>query len=70
MKSTPFCPCTDVSCEFNPENHNKGCNLCVEDSLKCRELPKCFFLETVDDISDFTDWSFEHFAQLVLAKNK
>ena len=64
--SSPFCPCTDYSCGFNPVNHEKGCNYCVEDSIKCREIPKCFFLKAVDSIDGFEDWSFEHFAELVL----
>lgn len=68
MSSTPFCPCKDMTCRFNPQNHDKGCNLCIEDSLACREIPKCFFLKTIDNIDEFTDWSFEHFAELVLKK--
>lgn len=68
MSKVKFCPCTDTSCEFNPANHDKGCMLCVEDSLKCREIPKCFFLKVVDNIDDFEDWSFEHFAKLVMEK--
>ena len=63
--STPFCPCTDAGCAFNPINHDKGCNLCVEDSLKCREIPKCFFKEAGGDIDAITDWSFENFAKIV-----
>lgn len=65
MSSTPFCPCTDYTCSFNPHNHYQGCNLCVEDSLKCREVPKCFFLKVTDDITGRTDWSFEAFVDLV-----
>jgi len=38
----------------------------VEDSVKCREIPKCFFLKVVDDIDGIEDWSFEAFARLVL----
>jgi len=67
-KSTDFCPCTDKECPFNPMNHDKGCNLCVKDSLKTREIPKCFFLEATDNIDGFEDWSFEHFAKIVLGK--
>lgn len=70
MSSSPFCPCTDYSCTLNPHNHNHGCNLCVEDSVKCNEIPKCFFLKIAGDISDLTDWSFESFAKLVLAKKQ
>lgn len=69
MSSTPFCPCTDFDCPFNPQNHKEGCNLCVEDSLKCKELPKCFFFRVTDNISNIEDWSFEAFANLVLGKN-
>jgi hypothetical protein len=36
----------------------------VEDSLKCEELPKCFFLKVTDDITGRTDWSFKAFAEL------
>lgn len=70
MSSSPFCTCTDFSCEFNPHNHEKGCNLCIEDSLITKELPRCFFLLVTDDITGFTDWSFEAFAKLVLEKSK
>lgn len=66
MKSSPFCPCTDYECQFNPVNHDKGCNLCVEDSVKCGEIPKCFFLKVIEDIDGIEDWSFEAFAKLVL----
>lgn len=65
MSSEHFCPCTDYSCQFNPHNHEKGCDLCIEDSLKCKEIPKCFFLQITDDISNITDWSFEAFSKLV-----
>ena len=66
MSKLPWCPCCDESCQFNPCNHDQGCNLCVEDSLKCGEIPKCFFLKVVDCVDGFDDWSFEHFAKLVL----
>ena len=69
MSKVEFCPCTDTGCQFNPANHDQGCNLCVEDSLKCGEIPKCFFLKVVDSVEGFEDWSFEHFAKLVLNKN-
>lgn len=64
--SSPFCPCTDYKCEFNPVNHDKGCNLCVEDSVKTREIPKCFFLKVADNLEGIEDWSFEAFAKLIL----
>ncbi|HZK02104.1 MAG TPA: DUF6485 family protein [Anaerovoracaceae bacterium] len=64
--SSPFCPCDDYECECNPINHDKGCNLCIEESVKDREIPKCFFLGVVDNIDGIEDWSFEAFARLVL----
>ncbi|GAB1476853.1 DUF6485 family protein [Bacillota bacterium] len=66
MKSSPFCTCTDYTCEFNPANHDKGCNLCIEDSLKTREIPRCYFLLVQDNIDDIDDWSIEAFARLAL----
>lgn len=66
MSKVGFCPCTDTGCQFNPVNHDQGCDLCVEDSLKCGEIPKCFFLKVVDSVEGFDDWSFEHFARLAL----
>lgn len=68
MTRSAFCPCTDTGCEFNPANHDQGCDLCVEDSVKCGEIPKCFFLKVVDSVEGFDDWSFEHFARLILKK--
>lgn len=68
MAKVLFCPCDDYGCEFNPSNHDQGCTLCVEDSLKTREIPKCFYLQATDNIDGFEDWSFEHFAKLVLGK--
>lgn len=70
MGNVSFCPCRDTECQFNPTNHDQGCNLCVEDSLKCKEIPKCFFLKVTDNIEGFDDWSFEHFAKLTLENAK
>ena len=63
--SSEFCPCTDYVCTFNPVNHDKGCNLCIEDSIQCNEIPKCFFMKVNKDISGIDDWSFESFAEEV-----
>ena len=70
MSSNPSCPCKDHACEFHPVNHDKGCNLCVEDSVKTRELPKCFFMKIRENVDDITDWSFESFAKLALNEEK
>ncbi|MGL4484376.1 MAG: DUF6485 family protein [Anaerovoracaceae bacterium] len=63
--SSPFCTCDDHDCEFNPVNHNDGCNRCVEDSIKTNEIPKCFFLKTGANLDGWEDWSFEGFATAV-----
>ena len=68
MAKLPFCPCSDTTCQFNPANHDQGCNLCVEDSVKCREIPKCFFKAAGGDIDTIEDWSFEMFAKIVLGE--
>ena len=65
MSSSPFCPCSDHACEFHPVNHDKGCNLCVEDSVKTRKIPKCFFMKVNENLEGVTDWSFESFADFV-----
>lgn len=70
ISSSEFCPCTDYTCNFNPANHDKGCNLCIEDSIQCREIPKCFFMKVHHDISDIDDWSFESFAKFVKKHNE
>lgn len=70
MSNNSFCPCKDYECQFNPVNHDKGCNLCIEDSVKTREIPKCFFIKAKGDIDGVTDWSFEAFAELVLNESK
>ena len=67
MNNSHFCPCTDYECDFNPINHDKGCSLCVEDRFKTKEIPKCFFISTIDDIDSIEDWSFEAFAKIVLS---
>jgi len=46
MKRATFCTCDDTSCLLNPSNHDQGCDLCVQDSLITKEIPKCFFLAT------------------------
>lgn len=65
MSGSAFCTCDDTSCPLNPANHDKGCDLCVEDSLRTREIPKCFFLATGRSTDGWSDWSFEGFARFL-----
>ena len=68
MSSSTFCPCNNYECELHPGNHEKGCDLCVEDSVKTREIPKCFFAKAGANLEEANDWSFESFANLVLSE--
>ncbi|MDR2295592.1 MAG: DUF6485 family protein [Clostridiales Family XIII bacterium] len=68
MPGSTFCPCTNTSCELNPANHDKGCDLCMEDSIKTKEVPRCLFMHVTDDIDGVDDWSFENFARHIIAK--
>ena len=70
MSGSSFCPCDDHACDLNPVNHDKGCDLCVEDSVKTREIPKCFFMKVRENVDDVTDWSFESFADFVSREGK
>jgi len=65
MAGSDFCPCTNTGCELNPANHDKGCDPCMEDSIKTKEIPRCLFGQVVDDIDVVEDWSFENFARHV-----
>lgn len=62
------CPCNDSSCEFNPVNHDKGCEPCVASSVIDKEVPKCFFKAAGGDIDTIEDWSFDNFAKAVNGK--
>lgn len=64
------CPCTDHSCELNPVNHDKGCDLCVADSVETREIMKCMFKAAGGDIDKIDDWSFENFAKIVMENQR
>lgn len=64
MKGSSFCPCTNKSCEFNPANHDKGCDPCMEDTIKCKEIPRCLFQFVTDDLDNINDWSIENFVKI------
>jgi hypothetical protein len=67
MKGSNFCPCKNYECEFNPHNHEDGCDRCMEDSIKTREIPRCLFEQVIgeEDINSIEDWSFENFASYI-----
>ncbi len=61
-----FCSCGDLSCPFHPSNHDQGCTPCIRKHLKLHEIPSCFFNE-IGSASDHSVFSFEEFAETVLA---
>lgn len=69
MASPEFCTCNNPSCGFNPANHDQGCDLCIEHSLKGRDIPRCYFQKAAGSLDGIDDWSFEHFAKLVLEQH-
>lgn len=72
MSSSEFCTCKNYNCNFNPRNHDKGCDPCIQVCLKDSALPSCFFRavsENLKDVEVIKDSSYEAFAKLIL-KNK
>ena len=61
-----FCTCTDLACPLHPENHEKGCDLCIEKNLRQREMPTCFFLSVSKDIDEVTEFTVEGFVDFYL----
>jgi len=65
MSSKPaFCTCNDVSCPYNPANHDEGCTPCIAKNLREREIPSCFY-KVIDHEKPTVNWHFEDFAALV-----
>lgn len=56
-----FCTCGDTSCKLHPNNHNHGCNLCIQKNIQFREIPTCFFHLISDDISHLKEFTIESF---------
>jgi hypothetical protein len=34
-----FCNCPVNQCPRHPDNHNKGCDPCIQDNLKKKKMP-------------------------------
>lgn len=69
MNNVEFCTCKNYGCEFNPRNHDQGCNLCIQVCLKDSALPSCFFKAVAEDLKDvaiINDSSYQAFAKLIL----
>lgn len=66
MTSAPFCTCNNRSCHVHPSKHEHGCNPCIAKNLQNNVLPRCFFQKVAKDITQETDFSYKHFAELVI----
>ena len=67
MSKLEFCPCTDTGCQFNPANHDQGCDPLRGGQPQVRGDTQMFFsCKVVDSVDGFDDWSFQHFAKLAL----
>lgn len=62
---SPFCTCGNLACPLHPSKHDHGCAPCINQSLKLRKVPNCFF-RLVNGAQSRQGDSFEDFAKLVL----
>ena len=62
-----FCTCKNMACPLHPTKHNKGCAPCIQENLKLKDIPNCFF-NLVDGMELRIGDSFEDFANLILRK--
>lgn len=68
-----FCSCPVEQCPRHPKNHANGCNPCIQDNLKKRKVPACFFRVVNEDVNEVRDYSIEGFVDFCLKhkeKNK
>ena len=61
-----FCTCEDFNCPLHPNNHDKGCNLCIAKNLKKGEIPTCFFKKINNDTSDVKEFTMAGFVDFNL----
>lgn len=69
MANTHFCTCTEYNCPHHPENHQKGCDSCIQKNLKRGEIPSCFFNQIDGDTSELKEYTVDSFVKFYL-KNK
>ena len=62
-----FCSCVNLACPLHPTKHDKGCAPCIQNNLRLREMPNCFF-NLVEGTENRTGDSFEDFAEYVSRK--
>ena len=64
-----FCNCTQTECEKHPNNHDMGCDLCIQKNLELGEIPACFWFN-ISKVTGKTDYSVENFTQFYLDHKK
>lgn len=65
-----FCSCRDTSCKLNPNNHDLGCDPCIQKNLKAGEVPSCFFHLIDEDISHLKEFTIDSFVKFYLNKKQ
>jgi hypothetical protein len=65
-----FCICPMTKCTHHPNNHDKGCDLCVEINILDNSIPRCFFLKISDDAKVLKNHSFKSFSDFYLKHQK
>ncbi|MCL2578428.1 MAG: DUF6485 family protein [Oscillospiraceae bacterium] len=70
MSDITFCTCPDLGCAHHPSRHGDGCTPCVEKNLRDHEIPACFWFKIGREGSAESDYTFQKFAQAVVAAEK
>jgi hypothetical protein len=60
-----FCICKKIQCPNHPNNHDKGCDLCIQKNLEYGEIPACFWFN-ISNVSGKTDYSVDNFVKYYL----
>jgi hypothetical protein len=60
-----FCTCTVTQCTNHTNNHNKGCDPCIQKNLNLGEIPSCFW-RNISIVTGKTEYSVENFTKFYL----
>ena len=60
-----FCTCEQIECQKHPNNHDKGCDPCIQKNLELGEIPACFWFN-ISSVIGKTDYSVENFTKFYL----
>lgn len=61
-----FCTCEITKCLRHPDNHDEGCDPCMEHNLKLGRIPLCMFKAVEGDMSEAKDLSLKGFVNYYL----